>query len=108
DLAALPTSGLAERLGPEGPRLVRLCRGEDDLPLVPTAAPESFTLTLDLDWPVDGLEPLAFLLAPVLQPLRPNLAAPRPPPPRRAPSSPPRPSRHAAGRPPPSPSISGP
>jgi protein ImuB len=75
DLAAMPTSGLAERLGPEGPRLVRLCRGEDDLPLVPTPAPESFTLTLDLDWPVDGLEPLAFLLARVLEPLCAGLVA---------------------------------
>jgi protein ImuB len=74
DLAALPAAGLAERLGSEGPRLSRLSRGEDDLPLVPTPVPESFTLTLDLDWPVDGLEPLAFLLARVLEPLCAGLA----------------------------------
>jgi protein ImuB len=74
DLAALPAAGLAERFGPEGPRLRRLARGEDEIPLVPSPLPESFELTLDLDWPVDGLEPLAFLLARVLEPLCGGLA----------------------------------
>ena len=58
DLAALPAAGLAERLGPDAPRLRRLARGEDDAPLVATALPESFACTLELEWPVDGLEPL--------------------------------------------------
>src|SRR5687767_8133926 len=39
DLAALPAAGLAERLGPDAPRLRRLARGEDDAPLVATPAP---------------------------------------------------------------------
>lgn len=69
DLAGLPAAGLAERLGPDGPRLRRWARGEDDRPLVPTSPPESFSFTLELDWPVDGLEPLAFLLARVLETL---------------------------------------
>jgi protein ImuB len=69
DLAALPARGLAERLGPEGPRLRRLARGEDEAPLVPTRARETFECTLELEWPVDGLEPLSFLLARVLEPL---------------------------------------
>ena len=69
DLARLPAKGLAERLGPEGPRLRRLALGEDDAPLVPTRAAETFECTLDLEWPVDGLEPLSFLLARVLEPL---------------------------------------
>lgn len=69
DLACLPAKGLAERLGPEGPRLRRLARGEDDAPLVPTRAAETFECTLELEWPVDGLEPLSFLLARVLEPL---------------------------------------
>ena len=69
DLAALPARGLAERLGVEGPRLRRLARGEDDAPLVPTRAAETFECTLELEWPVDGLEPLSFLLARVLEPL---------------------------------------
>lgn len=69
ELAALPAAGLAERLGPDGPRLRRLARGEDDSPLVSTPLPAPFACTLELDWPVDGLEPLSFLLARVLEPL---------------------------------------
>lgn len=68
-LAALPARGLAERLGPGGPRLRRLARGEDERPLAPALPPESFELNLDLEWPVDGLEPLAFLLQRLLEPL---------------------------------------
>jgi protein ImuB len=69
DLAALPAAGLAERLGPDAPRLRRLARGEDDAPLVSTPLPETFACTLELEWPVDGLEPLSFILARVLEPL---------------------------------------
>jgi protein ImuB len=69
DLAALPAAGLAERLGPDAPRLRRLARGEDDSPLMATPRPESFACTLELEWPVDGLEPLSFILARVLEPL---------------------------------------
>ena len=69
DLQALPSSGLFERLGADGPRLVRLARGEDAQPLVPTALPEAFEMRLEIEWPVDGLEPLAFLLTRVLEPL---------------------------------------
>jgi len=69
ELTALPQLGLAERLGSAGPRLVRLARGEDDTPLVPAPEPALFEVALELDWPVDGLEPLAFLLARILESL---------------------------------------
>jgi protein ImuB len=75
DLAALPAVGLAERLGPDGPRLRRMARGEDDLPLVATPRPQSFECTLELEWPVEGLEPLSFLLGRVLEPLCAGLRA---------------------------------
>lgn len=75
DLATLPVSGLAERLGPAGPRLRRRALGEDEAPLVPALLPESFEIALDLDWPVDGLEPLSFLIARVLDPLCASLVA---------------------------------
>jgi protein ImuB len=52
-----------------------MARGEDDRPLVPAAPPESFECALELDWPVDGLEPLAFLLGRLLQPLCDRLAS---------------------------------
>ena len=67
--------GLAERFGPDGPRLARLARGEDEGVLQRAALPERFEMTLELDWPVDGLEPLAFLLGRVLEPLCAALAA---------------------------------
>jgi protein ImuB len=69
ELAALPAHGLAARLGESGPRLVRLARGEDPRPLVPAPPAERFEITLDLEWPVEGLEPFAFLLQRVLDPL---------------------------------------
>jgi protein ImuB len=69
DVARLPAMGLAERFGPAGPRLVRLARGVDEGVLQRAAPPERLEMTLELDWPVDGLEPLAFLLGRVLEPL---------------------------------------
>jgi protein ImuB len=75
DLQRLPAVGLAERFGPEGTRLLRLARGEDDGVLVPSPDPERFAVTLELDWPVEGLEPLAFLLGRVLEPLTAQLLA---------------------------------
>jgi len=75
DLAALPAAGLAVRLGESGPRLLRLARGEDLRPFVPTPAAEGFEIILDLEWPVDGLEPLSFLFARLLDPLLASLRA---------------------------------
>jgi protein ImuB len=75
DLAALPAAGLAERLGPEGARLRRLARGEDDAPLVASPTPQRFECALELEWPVDGLEPLSFLLGRALGPLCDGLSA---------------------------------
>jgi protein ImuB len=75
DLARLPAKGLAERFGAEGPRLVRLARGEDDGVLVRAPLAERFETTLELEWPVEGLEPFAFLLGRVLEPLCQTLVA---------------------------------
>ena len=69
ELAALPAADLSARLGPEGPALQRLARGEDPRPLVPVVDPERFEASLDLEWPIEGLEPLSFVLARVLEPL---------------------------------------
>lgn len=73
-LAALPESGLASRLGPEGVRLWRLCRGEDDEPLVPRELPQIFEEGCDLDHEIVALEGLLFLLRPALERLVDRLA----------------------------------
>ena len=68
-LADLPTDELCTRLGPSGVELQRIARGQDSRPLVPEAEDERFEQTLALEWPVEGLEPLAFVLGRVLDPL---------------------------------------
>ena len=69
DLAALPAADLAARLGAEGPRLQALARGEDPSPLVPLVEDERFEATLALEWPIEGLEPLSFVLSRLCEPL---------------------------------------
>src|SRR5271157_7603 len=74
DLAALPPLGIAERLGPEGLRLRELARGEAERKLVPLEAPLEFEDQIELEYPVELLEPLAFLLARLLNGLSVRLA----------------------------------
>ena len=69
DFAALPVKGVAERFGPEGVRLWKLARGESRRPLVPDQEAPSFSESLDLEHPLTLLEPLAFLLARLLNEL---------------------------------------
>jgi protein ImuB len=67
--ASLPAVELSSRLGPLGPRWQRAACGQDMSPLVPLAADEPFEASLALEWPVEGLEPLSFVLGRVLEPL---------------------------------------
>ena len=69
DLAALPSGELSARLGQAGLRWQRWARGEEMRPLVPAGVAELFEASLDLEWPIDGLEPLSFVLARLLDPL---------------------------------------
>jgi hypothetical protein len=69
DLAALPGADLVARFGRQVLDWQALARGEDVRPLVPTADEERFESTLDLEWPIDGLEPLSFVLTRLLEPL---------------------------------------
>ena len=75
ELAALPPLGIAERLGPEGLRLRELARGEADRKLVPIVDPLRFEDEIEPDYPIELLEPLAFLLARLLNSLTTSLAA---------------------------------
>lgn len=74
-LAALPETAVAERLGPEGVYLQKLCRGEGTRTLVPTEKPLVFEETIELEYPIDDLEPLAFVLSRLLEQLCARLSA---------------------------------
>jgi hypothetical protein len=69
DLAALPRGALGDYLGPAGPALEALARGEDDRPLVPTRAPLVLTARRELDWSLNDRAQLTTLLARLLAPL---------------------------------------
>ena len=72
-LAVLPPDELAARLGDQGPLLQAMARGEDASPLVPHEPDERFEETLALEWPIEGLEPLSFVLGRLFEPLAAHL-----------------------------------
>ena len=74
ELAALPPLGIAERLGPEGLRLRELARGEAERKLTPLREPPRFEEEIELEYTVESLEPLAFLLARLFNGLATRLA----------------------------------
>jgi protein ImuB len=74
-LAALPPVSLSERLGPEGVRLQRLANGETTRELLLGESAMEFHEALELDYPVELIEPLGFLLGRMLEQLCARLAA---------------------------------
>ena len=74
-LAALPPLPLTERLGQAGLHLQRLARGEGLRELLPAEPPPHFEEYLELEEPVDLLEPLAFVLNQLLEQLMSRLMA---------------------------------
>jgi protein ImuB len=73
DLAALPSDDLAARLGCQDTDWQRLARGEDARPLVPAVPEERFEQTLELEWPIEELEPLSFVLGRLMEALEAHL-----------------------------------
>ncbi|HVI08101.1 MAG TPA: DNA polymerase Y family protein [Candidatus Binatia bacterium] len=69
DFAALPEVAIVERLGQEGLRWWRLAQGADDQPLIAKDFPSNFEEHMDLDSPVELLEPLRFVLNRLLEQL---------------------------------------
>jgi hypothetical protein len=69
ELARLPAAQIFERLAADGVALQQIARGQDARPLVPTTADEPFEATLALDWPIEELEPLSFVLTRLFEPL---------------------------------------
>jgi protein ImuB len=69
ELAALPDADLIARLGRPARLWQAIARGDDVRPLVPTLADERFESTIELEWPIEGLEPLSFVLTRLIEPL---------------------------------------
>jgi protein ImuB len=69
EVAALPSADLSARLGQQGLLWQALARGNDIRPLVPDRPEERFDASLDLEWPIEDLEPLSFVLTRLLEPL---------------------------------------
>jgi protein ImuB len=69
DLTALPAAELSSRLGRRGVALQRLARGLDPRPFVPDTDTPRYIGRLELEWPLDTLEPLSFVFARLLEPL---------------------------------------
>ena len=74
-LCALPEVALSERLGQHGVRLQQLARGLISRTLVPVEPALVFEEAMELDHPLVLLEPLAFLLAHMLDQVCARLAA---------------------------------
>ena len=77
DLLALPRRSLAARLGPEALRLVALVRGEMAEEPLPVPDMTLLTEAIDLDYAIDRLEPLSFVVKGLLSRLRERLEARR-------------------------------
>lgn len=63
ELAALPEDGLVERLGKAGGNLRRMALGQGGTFVRVEREREEFTLRQDLDYPIEVLEPLLFLIS---------------------------------------------
>ena len=73
DVAALPSDAVASRLGQHGVEWQRLACGADPRPLLPEVPEERFEQAIDLEWPIEGLEPLSFVLGRLMEPLSAHL-----------------------------------
>jgi protein ImuB len=74
-LGALPPVSLSERLGAEGVRLQKLANGETTRELLLAESALEFHEALELDYPVELIEPLGFLLGRMLEQLCARLTA---------------------------------
>ena len=75
DFAALPTTGVAERLGQEGIRLQQLASGKTERHLTLKQSPPIFEYSFELEYALAELEPLSFIFARLLNQLCASLDA---------------------------------
>ena len=66
EFAALPPDEIAARFGQRGVALQRLAQGIDLEPLRPDPGVPRFMQSMELEWPLEELEPLSFVLARLL------------------------------------------
>ncbi len=69
EFAALPPVDLSERMGRDGLALQAIARGIDPAPLVPDPGVPRFVQSIELEWPIEQLEALSFVLPRLLDPL---------------------------------------
>ncbi len=74
-LACLPRADLQARMGDRGCWLQGLALGADPRPLRAQPPDEDFAHAMELEWPIEGLEPLSFVLGRVIDPLCAQLEA---------------------------------
>ncbi len=74
ELARLNPDAVGTRLGRRGVELVRLARGGSHAPLVPRRRAESFVETVDLEYGIELLEPLGFVMRAMLERLADRLS----------------------------------
>jgi protein ImuB len=66
ELASLPESEVASRLGELGRELHHAARGMDPRPLIPRPLPPDFREGMELEWPLVALEPFLFIASSAL------------------------------------------
>lgn len=69
ELASLPEAELVARLGPGALSLQKIARGEDLTPFQAYLPELRFEVSREMDWSLDSLQPLTFILAGLLDPL---------------------------------------
>ncbi|HEV7746661.1 MAG TPA: hypothetical protein VGO56_16820 [Pyrinomonadaceae bacterium] len=75
EFAELPVAGVSERLGQEGLKLRELASGKSNRHLKLRQAAPEFRNAIELEYPIAELEPLAFILARLLNQICANLNA---------------------------------
>ncbi len=67
ELARLDPRAVGSRLGARAVELIRIARGENRTPLMARRAADNFTETAELEWGVDSLEAMGFVMRPMLE-----------------------------------------
>jgi nucleotidyltransferase/DNA polymerase involved in DNA repair len=67
ELARLDIRAVGSRLGARAVELMRIARGECRTPLIARRAAENFTETVELEWGVDSLEAMGFVMRAMLE-----------------------------------------